>query len=117
MLKQMTNRAIELSDKYGIGCIALKNTNHWMRAGYYGWMATEKGYIFIYWTNTIPNLPLWNSTERQTGNNPIIFAVPKKEGPVVLDMALSLYSYCKLSHLHQLRGRTSILWVSIRKEI
>src|SRR5579862_8435802 len=29
-------RAIELAKENGIGCVALKNTNHWMRAGTYG---------------------------------------------------------------------------------
>ncbi len=93
----VTNRAIELAEKYGIGCVALKNTNHWMRAGYYGWMAAEKGFIFICWTNTIPNLPPWNAKQATTGNNPIVFAVPKKNGPVVLDMALSQFSYGKIA--------------------
>jgi 3-dehydro-L-gulonate 2-dehydrogenase len=93
----VTKRAMELADKYGVGCVALRNTNHWMRAGYFGWMAAEKGYIFICWTNTIPNLPPWNAKQAATGNNPIVFAVPRKEGPVVLDMALSQFSYGKIA--------------------
>src|SRR5258706_9890231 len=32
-------RAIELCFKHGVGCVALANTNHWMRAGNYGWQA------------------------------------------------------------------------------
>ncbi|MGK9476085.1 3-dehydro-L-gulonate 2-dehydrogenase [Melioribacter sp. OK-6-Me] len=93
----MTNRAMEIADKYGIGCVALRNTNHWMRAGYYGWAAAKKGYIFICWTNTIPNLPPWNGKKATSGNNPIVFAVPKNDNPVVLDMALSQFSYGKLA--------------------
>jgi len=92
----ITERAIELAKQYGTGCVALKNTNHWMRGGTYGWKAAETGFIFICWANTIPNLPPWGSKEARTGNNPIIFAVPKKDGPVVLDMALSQFSYGKL---------------------
>ena len=30
------------------------NTNHWMRAGTYGWQAAEAGFIGICWTNTMP---------------------------------------------------------------
>ena len=33
--QQAMNRAMELSETTGIGCIALRNTNHWMRAGTY----------------------------------------------------------------------------------
>src|SRR5690606_36851961 len=31
------NRAIELAMANGIGCVAMQNTNHWMRGGTYGW--------------------------------------------------------------------------------
>ena len=34
-----TRRVIELAKKYTIGCVALSNTNHWMRPGNYGLMA------------------------------------------------------------------------------
>ena len=88
-----TDRAIELSDKFGIGCVALKNSNHWMRGGTYGWHAAEKGHPFICWSNTKPNMPAWGSTESRLGNNPFIIAIPRKEGPVVLDMAMTQYAY------------------------
>lgn len=94
---KMTCRAIELAKKFGIGLIALKNTNHWMRAGTYGWKAAGEGFLFICWTNTIPNMPPWGSIEPKTGNNPIVFAFPRKNGNIVLDMALSQFSYGKLS--------------------
>ncbi len=29
-------RAIELAGEYGLGCVALKNTTHWLRGGTYG---------------------------------------------------------------------------------
>jgi 3-dehydro-L-gulonate 2-dehydrogenase len=88
---------MKLAKRNGIGCIALRDTNHWMRAGTYGHLAAEKGFILICWTNTIANLPPWGAKEARTGNNPIVFAVPRNDGPVVIDMALSQYSYGKLS--------------------
>jgi 3-dehydro-L-gulonate 2-dehydrogenase len=96
--KLMTERAIELSKQFGIGCVALKNSNHWMRPGYYAWEAANKGYVFICWTNTIPNLPPWGAKESKTGNNPIVFGVPRKDGNIVLDMALSQFAYGKLAN-------------------
>src|ERR1041385_7692691 len=48
-----TKRSMKLADEYGIGCVALCNTNHWMRGGAYGWQAAMGGYIFIGFTNTI----------------------------------------------------------------
>ena len=91
------DRAIELAKANGIGCIALKNTNHWMRAGAYGWQAAEAGLIGICFTNTIANLPPWGGIDPRLGNNPLVIAIPRKSGHVVLDMAISQYSVGKLN--------------------
>lgn len=91
--QQCMGRAIELSRANGIGCVALANTNHWMRGGIYGWQAADAGVIGICWTNTMPNLPAWGASDPRLGNNPVIIAVPRAEGHVVLDMAMSQFSY------------------------
>jgi 3-dehydro-L-gulonate 2-dehydrogenase len=85
--------AIALSRQHGIGCVALSNTNHWMRGGNYGWQAADAGVIGICWTNTLPNLPPWGATEARVGNNPLVIAVPRAAGAVVLDMAMSQFSF------------------------
>lgn len=87
------DRAMALSREHGIGCVSLRNTNHWMRGGTYGWQAADAGFIAICWTNTLPNLPPWGSAEPCIGNNPLVLAIPRKEGHVVLDMAMSQFSY------------------------
>jgi len=76
--------------------VALNNTTHWMRGGTYGWQAADKGFIAICWTNTESCMPSWGAKSINIGNNPFIMAVPRKEGHVVLDMAMSQYSYGKL---------------------
>jgi 3-dehydro-L-gulonate 2-dehydrogenase len=86
-------RAIALARTHGLGCVALSNTNHWMRGGSYGWQAAAAGFIGICFTNTMPNLPPWGGIEPTLGNNPLVIAVPRAEGPVVLDMAMSQFSY------------------------
>lgn len=90
---QCMQRAIELSSVHGISCVALANTNHWMRGGNYGWQAAEAGTIGVCWTNTMPNLPPWGAIDPRLGNNPLVIAVPRKEGNIVLDMAMSQFSY------------------------
>lgn len=90
------DRAIRLAGETGIGCVALKNNNHWMRAGTYGWQAAEAGFIGMCFTNTIANLPPWGGTDPRLGNNPMVIAIPRKDGHVVLDMAISQYSIGKL---------------------
>jgi 3-dehydro-L-gulonate 2-dehydrogenase len=93
-------RAIDLARAHGVGCVALGNTNHWMRGGSYGWQAADAGVVGICWTNTMPNLPPWGAREPRLGNNPLVLAVPRAGlgGPlgnahVVLDMAMSQFSF------------------------
>jgi 3-dehydro-L-gulonate 2-dehydrogenase len=93
---QMMDRAMTVARENGIGCVALRNSNHWMRGGSYGWQAANKGFIAICWTNTTANVPPWGAAASFVGNNPFILAVPRPAGHIVLDMALSQYSYGKL---------------------
>lgn len=89
-------RATDLAAQSGIGLVSLNNTTHWMRGGTYGWQAAEKGFAAICWTNTESCMPVWGGSSEAIGNNPFIMAVPRKEGHVVLDMAMSQFSYGKL---------------------
>jgi 3-dehydro-L-gulonate 2-dehydrogenase len=90
------NRATEMAGSNGLGLVGLKNTTHWMRGGTYGWQAADKGFIGICWTNTESCMPAWGAKSGEIGNNPFVMAVPRKGGHVVLDMAMSQYSYGKL---------------------
>ena len=88
-----TERAMALATTNGIGCVALGNTNHWMRGGLYGWKAAKEGFVFIGWSNTIANMPAWNATDNRLGNNPLVIAIPFADEAIVLDMAMSQYSF------------------------
>ena len=99
-----TNRAVELAKETGIGLVALRNTNHWMRGGTYGWQAAEAGCISILFTNTQPNMPAWGGKDSRIGNNPFIVSIPRKEGHVVLDMAISQFAFGKIND-YRLRGK------------
>ncbi len=94
--KFCSKRATELADEHGIGIVALRNTTHWMRGGTYAWDIANEGMIGIIWTNTESCMPVWGSKEVSVGNNPLCFGIPRQEGHIVLDMAMSQYSYGKL---------------------
>jgi 3-dehydro-L-gulonate 2-dehydrogenase len=88
------DRALQLAREHGLGAVFLANTNHWMRGGTYGWQAADAGLFAICFTNTMPNLPAWGTASPSLGNNPLVLAVPRPAGRnVVLDMAMSQYSY------------------------
>lgn len=101
--RKANRRAMELADQYGIGLVALRNANHWMRGGTYAYEAAEKGYMAISFCNSLPIVTPWGGTDARMGTNPIIFAVPGNP-PTLLDMATSQYSFGALD-LHRLAGK------------
>ena len=99
----MMDRAIALAAEHGIGLVALRNANHWMRGGSYGYQAAERGYVGICWTNSIAVMPPWGSKECRIGTNPLIVAVPGNPVTMV-DMSMSMFSYGMLE-VNRLAGR------------
>ena len=99
--EQVTRRAIELAKAHGIACIALRNNSHWLRAGRYGLMMADAGMMGICFTNTSMNLVAYGAKVSSTGNNPITFAIPRRKGSLVMDMAVSQYAYGKLEIMAQ----------------
>jgi len=91
-----TERAMTIAASNGMGLVAMANTNHWMRGGTYGWYAAKKGFVLISWTNTCQNMPAWGAKDPRLGNNPFVFAVPYMDEAIVLDFAMSQFSYGKM---------------------
>lgn len=90
-------RACELAQQSGVGCVAMGNTNHWMRGGAYGWQAADAGMIGICWTNTCPNTPAWGTRQPVIGNNPFVLSVPRSDGRhIVMDCSMSQFSYGRI---------------------
>lgn len=102
--RRAMDRACELAKLYGVGVVALGNSNHWMRGGTYGWQAADRGCIGICWSNTTPNMPAWGAKDCRLGNNPLIIAVPRANGEhVMVDFAVSQFSYGRMEDC-RLRG-------------
>lgn len=102
--EQAAGRAIELAKAHGIACVALRNNSHWLRAGRYGLMMADAGMMGICMTNTCMNLVAYGAKEPSTGNNPITFAIPRRAGSLVMDMAVSQYAFGKLEIMAQEGG-------------
>lgn len=97
------NRAIALAKEHGMGLVALRNTNHWMRGGSYGIQAADAGCISIMFTNTQPNMPPWGGKDSRIGNNPFVVSIPREKGHIVLDMAISQFAFGKIND-YKLKG-------------
>ncbi len=84
--------AIEKAQKYGIGMVTVRNSNHYGIAGYYAKMACDRGLIGMSFTNTTAiTVPTYGRTA-MLGTNPIACAMPAtdEEFPFVLDCATSV---------------------------
>jgi 3-dehydro-L-gulonate 2-dehydrogenase len=69
-----------------------------MRAGSYGLLAAEEDCIGILWTNTTPNMPPWGGIDAKLGNNPVVVAIPHGDSPILVDIAMSMFSYGKMQN-------------------
>ena len=56
-------------------------------------MPQKKGFVFIGITNTIGVMPAWGAIDSRLGNNPFVMALPYRDEAIVLDMAMSQYSF------------------------
>jgi 3-dehydro-L-gulonate 2-dehydrogenase len=112
---QSMNRAICLANSHGIGCVALRNTSHWMRAASYAYQACKAGMASICFTNTLPNMPTWGASDCRLGNNPLVFGFPREKGDLVCDMAMSQFAYGTLE-VAALNGRQMPIDAGFNKE-
>lgn len=97
-------RAVAIARQHGIGLVAIQNNNHWMRGGTYGLIAAGSGCIGICFTNALASMAPWGGKEARLGNNPLVIAIPYEEGPILLDMAMSQFSYGKMQE-YELQGK------------
>jgi len=88
---QAMEMAIKKASVYGMGMVAVKNSNHYGIAGYYAMMAAKKDMIGITGTNARPSIAPTFGVENMLGTNPLTFALPTDDAfPFVFDSATSI---------------------------
>ncbi len=99
-----SQRSIELAEEYGVGVVAMRNSNHWMRGGAYALKVAREGYACIAATNSTAVMPAWGGKDTRLGTNPLIIGIPGNP-PTLLDMSCSQYSYGALE-VAKVAGKT-----------
>jgi LDH2 family malate/lactate/ureidoglycolate dehydrogenase len=88
----VTHRAVtaagNAANTYGVGVVAVRNSNHFGTAAYWTRILAEWGCVGILTTNGSPAMAPWGGVEKMVGANPWSIAVPGvRHGTVVLDIA------------------------------
>lgn len=88
----VTHRAVtaaaNAANTYGVGVVAVRNSNHFGTAAYWTRILAEQGCVGILTTNGSPAMAPWGGVEKLVGANPWSIAVPGgHHGTIVLDIA------------------------------
>lgn len=88
--------AIDKAKITGSGQVSVMNSNHFGIAAYHALLATEQNLIGCSMTNASPLVAPTFGKEAMLGTNPICYAFPSKNEPIVVDMATSAAANGKL---------------------
>ncbi len=104
--------AIDKAKKYGMGMVAVRNSNHYGIAGYYALMASKSGMIGITGTNARPSIAPTFGVENMLGTNPLTIAFPTdEEFPFCIDCATSITQRGKIEVYARLGKEMPKGWV------
>ncbi|MDD3031741.1 MAG: Ldh family oxidoreductase [Candidatus Caldatribacteriota bacterium] len=104
--------AIEKAKKYGLGMVAVRNSNHYGFAGYYAQMAIDNEMIGITGTNTPPYVAPTFGIENLLGTNPFTFGLPTDEDfPFIIDCATTVTALGKVQLYEKLNKDLPHGWV------
>jgi len=110
--KKAMEMAIDKAKAYGMGMVAVRNSNHYGIAGYYALMATRQGMIGITGTNARPSIAPTFGVENMLGTNPLTFGMPTdEEFPFLLDCATSIAQRGKIEVYNRLGKPLPEGWV------
>ncbi|OGP93748.1 MAG: hypothetical protein A2156_15600 [Deltaproteobacteria bacterium RBG_16_48_10] len=103
--------SIEKARKFGMGSVAVRNTNHIGILAFYTLRIAEQGMVGMVMCNGAASMPPWGGAEPFFGTNPISIAVPNGSGePVVLDMSSSLVARGKIRRAERLKQSIPLGW-------
>lgn len=93
--------AIAKAAGHGISVVGISNS--WMsgRSAFFVEMIAQAGLVAIHTASSGPSVAPYGGTQAILGTNPIAFALPGEDGPLVLDMGTSAFMATEL----QLRAR------------
>jgi L-2-hydroxycarboxylate dehydrogenase (NAD+) len=110
--KMAMQLAIDKARHYGMGMVAVRNSNHYGFAGYYALMAIKEDMIGITGTNARPSIAPTFGVDNMLGTNPLTIGFPTDESfPFVLDCATSVSQRGRVEVYSRQKKRLPEGWV------
>jgi LDH2 family malate/lactate/ureidoglycolate dehydrogenase len=82
------DKCIDMAKSYGMGMVAVRNSNHYGMGATYVLRAVRQGFACFAFTNASKAMPPWGGAEALLGTSPFAVGVPGGvEGDFVLDMS------------------------------
>lgn len=104
------NMAMTKAKQNHIGLVAVRNSNHFGIAGFYGLMALRQNLIGLVMTNSEPLVAPTFAKQKLLGTNPICVAVPTGGEGFVLDMATSVAPIGKIEVARRIGKKVPLGW-------
>jgi (2R)-3-sulfolactate dehydrogenase (NADP+) len=96
-MSRATDEAVNRAGQYGISAVAVGNSGHCGALGVYAADAAAAGMVALVFSSGPAVLPAWGGTRALLSTSPIAAGFPLKEGPVIVDMALSTVARGKIA--------------------
>ena len=106
---------LEIAKQYGIGCVAVRNSNHFGPAGYYTRKMAEKGYVGIITSMAGPTTAPFGGLDKLLGTNPFSVAFPAENQVFCADMATSAAAKGKV-RIYSMKGQSIPLGWAMDKD-
>ncbi len=110
----ITDRSLELADKYGLGLVSIKNSNHFLAAAPYVELAAEKGYLSLIFSSVGMAMGIGDSP-KIIGNGPMGYSTQSKNANILFDICMAYSSYGKLNAKKKAGEKTPKYWGKDKK--
>lgn len=90
------NIAIDKAKTTGVGAVSIFNCSHIGRLGDYTNTIAERGMIGMLYANSLPGVAAFGGKTRVLGTNPISYAFPTDDEPIMMDFATSIVAEGKV---------------------
>lgn len=95
-MAEAADMAMKKASLSGVCAVAVRNSTHFGRAGYFAEAAARQGFVAITTTNSAARMAPWGSAEAMFGTNPLAIGIPCEPWPFLLDMSTSVAALGKI---------------------